>query len=229
MSCRDIRLAIGAEPSATSADIEAHVAECTACREFRREMRTLDRHIHRALELDLEATPGVTVPVARPQRIWRPRWAMAASVTFAVITGFILWSALPRSTLARDVVDHMKYEPQAWAATLPVDRGAIERVLGRIGLEIDPAEGGHIVFVETCLVRGKLVPHFVVRTDQGAFTVLILSDEQVGGSERFATQGYTGILVPSTRGTVAILNRNAADPQEEANRVMRALHIEAAS
>jgi hypothetical protein len=43
--------------------------------------------------------------------------------------------------------------------------------------------------------------------------------------KRFATQGYTGILVPSDRGTIAILNRNASDPHEEAERVMRALHI----
>jgi hypothetical protein len=228
MSCRDFRLIIGAEPDGTSSDLEAHLAECTACREFRREMRALEQNIHRALELDLAPQPGRALP-ARPQRIWGPRWAMAASVTFAMIVGFILWSAVPRSTLARDVVDHMKYEPHAWAATMPVHASALARVLGRAGLEIDDVEGGQIVFVETCLVRGKLVPHFVVRTDQGPYTVLILPDEFVKDEERFATQGYTGILVPSSRGTIAVLNRNAADPQEEADRVMRALHIIAAS
>jgi hypothetical protein len=227
MSCRDIRLAIGAEPAAATADIEEHVAACTACREFRREMRMLDQNIARALEIDLQPLPqGERVAArARPQKIMRPRWALAASVMLAVIAGFVLWSALPRSTLARDVVDHMKFEPHAWAATLPADASAIARVLARAGLEIDSVEGGQIVFVETCLVRGKLVPHFVVRTDQGPYTVLVLSDEHVKREERFASGGYTGVLVPSSRGTIAILNRNAADPQEEANRVMRALRI----
>jgi hypothetical protein len=228
MSCRDFRLTIGAEPDGTSSDLEAHLAQCTACREFRREMRALEQNIHRALELDLAPQPRPAAPV-RPKKIMRPRWAVAASVTLAVVAGFVLWSAWPRSTLARDVVDHMRFEPHAWAATLPVHAPAIARVLGRAGLEIDDLEGGQIVFVETCLVRGKLVPHFVVRTDHGPYTVLVLPDEFVKSEERFATQGYTGILVPSSRGTIAVLNRDAADPQEEADRVMRALHITAAS
>lgn len=225
MSCRDVRLAIGADPAAASADIESHVAACSACREFRKEMRVLDLNIHRALALDLE-------PVSRPvrRRVPRPRWAVAASVMLAVIAGFALWSALPRSTLARDVVHHMKFEPHAWAATVPVDAADITRVLGRAGLELDEVEGGQVVFVETCFVRGKLVPHFVVRTDKGPYTVLILPDEHVDEEERFASQGYTGILMPSARGgSIAVLNRNAEDPQEEASRVMRALHIAAAS
>jgi hypothetical protein len=124
----------------------------------------------------------------------------------------------------------MKFEPHSWAATMPVEAPAIARVLGRAGLELDEVEGGQIVFVETCLVRGKLVPHFVVRTDKGPYTVLILPDENVDDEERFASQGYTGILLPSARGgTIAVLNRSAADPHEEASRVMRALHIAAAS
>jgi len=225
MSCRETRLAIGAEPGGSSAPLEAHLAECTACREFQREMRSLDRNIHRALALDLApATRGAQVtPLARGPS--RPRWALAASVVVAVLAGFMLWSAYPRSSLAGDVVDHMKFEPHAWVATMPLEASAIARVLGRIGMEIEPVQGGDIVFVQTCLVRGKLVPHFVVRTDHGPYTVLVLPDEHLKQEERFASQGYTGILIPSERGTIAVLNRSAADPQEEAQRVMRALHI----
>jgi hypothetical protein len=225
MSCREFRLVIGAEPGGSTPELEAHLQSCTSCREFRREMRTLDQDIQRALALDIGSMPRSAPARPRVTKLGRPRWALAASIVAAMVGGFALWSADPRSSLARDVVDHMKYEPHAWVATMPVERSALTRVFGRIGMTIDPVEGGDIVFVETCLVRGKLVPHFVVRTDQGPYTVLILSDEEVKGEERFATQGYTGILVPSDRGTIAILNRNAADPHEEAERVMRALHI----
>jgi hypothetical protein len=223
MSCREYRLVIGAEPAGSTPELEAHLQGCTSCREFRREMRTLDGEIHRALALDVDAMPRAAPP--RPAKLGRPRWALAASIVVAIIGGFALWSADPRSSLARDIVDHMKYEPHAWVATMPVDQSALTRVFGRIGLNVDPVEGGEIVFVETCFVRGKLVPHFVVRTEKGPYTVLILADEQVEQEQRFATQGYTGILVPSDRGTIAILNRNASDPHEQAERVMRALHI----
>jgi hypothetical protein len=223
MSCRDYRLVIGAEPAGSTPELEAHLASCTSCREFRREMRTLDQEIHRALALDVDAMPRAARPRAR--KLGRPRWALAASIVVAIIAGFALWSADPRSSLANDVVDHMKYEPHAWVATMPVEPSALARVFGRIGMTVDPVEGGEIVFVETCFVRGKLVPHFVVRTEKGPYTVVILPDEQVKEEERFATQGYTGILVPSDRGTIAILNRNASDPHEQAERVMRALHI----
>jgi hypothetical protein len=222
MSCREYRLVIGAEPTGSTPELESHLSTCTSCREFRREMRTLDKEIHRALALDIDAMPRTARP---PAKLGRPRWALAASIVVAIIAGFFLWSADPRSSLARDVVDHMKYEPHAWVATMPVEPSALARVFGRIGLTVDPVEGGEIVFVETCFVRGKLVPHFVVRTEKGPYTVVILPDEQVKEEERFATQGYTGILVPSDRGTIAILNRNASDPHEQAERVMRALHI----
>jgi hypothetical protein len=224
MSCREYRLVIGAEPAGSTPELETHLQSCTSCREFRREMRTLDGEIHRALALDVDAMPR-SAERPRPAKLGRPRWALAASIVVAIIGGFALWSADPRASLARDIVDHMKYEPHAWVATMPVDASALTRVFGRIGMTVDPVEGGEIVFVETCFVRGKLVPHFVVRTDKGPYTVLILSDERVEQEQRFATQGYTGVLVPSDRGTIAILNRNAADAHEQAERVMRALHI----
>ncbi len=223
MSCPEYRLVIGAEPGGSTPGLEAHLASCTSCREFRREMRTLDQEIQRALALDIDAMPRAARP--RSTKLGRPRWALAASIVVAIVAGFALWSADPRSSLASDVVDHMKYEPHSWVATMPVEPSALARVFGRIGMTVDPVEGGEIVFVETCFVRGKLVPHFVVRTEKGPYTVVVLPDEQVKEEERFATQGYTGILVPSDRGTIAILNRNASDPHEQAERVMRALHI----
>ena len=55
---------------------------------------------------------------------------------------------------------------------------------------------------ETCLFRGRLVPHFVVRTEQGPFTVMILPEERVRAPEHFQESGYSGMLLPG-RATAA--------------------------
>jgi hypothetical protein len=47
--CAQVRFALGAEPLATTALLEAHLRECVACAEYRREMIELEQKIRAAL------------------------------------------------------------------------------------------------------------------------------------------------------------------------------------
>jgi len=55
VNCSDVHLTLGAEPSATSPELEAHLRECAACAQFRGEMQKLDEKIRRALTIDIPA------------------------------------------------------------------------------------------------------------------------------------------------------------------------------
>jgi hypothetical protein len=237
MICSTSRRTIGAEPRATSPELEEHVRACAACADYRREMRVLDDNILRALALEpaalrsdgaarahVRAVPSST-ELVRSRRFLTGsrRWALAASVVLAIVAALVLWSAFPRTSLASDVVAHVVMEPWSLKSTASVPRQELAAVLRRAGLQLDPLEG-EITFAHSCWFRGRWVPHFAVRTEQGLVTVLVLPDEHVRNVERFSQGGFSGVLLPAPQGSIAVLGRNGLDPQKPAQQVLRALH-----
>jgi hypothetical protein len=258
MNCTDAHLAIGAEPHATTPELEQHLRECAACAEYRREMLALDDQILRALRLDAAALKGdasgrtsmrvvagqrqddaegvgsrahdthAPPASARPLSVLRRGWALAASVLFAIGVGIALWAALPRHTLAADIIAHVVSEPQAWRGTeTPVSAESLSEILGHSGLRIDSIHQ-EVLFAQTCFLRGRLVPHFVVRTHAGPVTVLIMPDEKVTEPMRFEENGYTGLLYPHAKGgSIAVLGQSMADPDREVRQFVSAIHFAA--
>jgi hypothetical protein len=242
MKCADAHLAIGAEPNSLPPELERHLRECVGCAEYRREMMELDEHIHRALQLDLatlesdaparthvrlvaESTLPEQQPAPRAAAV-RRQWALAASVLFAVAVVLVLWGALPRHSLAADVVAHVISEPIAAKFGPPSSSAPLADVLRSAHLRLDPIHD-EVVFAQTCFFRGRLVPHFVVRTDQGPVTVMILPNEKVKQAERFEEGGFRGILLPDAgRGSIAVLSRSKLDAEQAAREILGALHSE---
>ena len=227
MNCSDVHLTLGAEPATTSPELEAHVRECAACAQFRAEMLRLDEKIRRALTVDIpplehDATPSSRPVVQRPAPYARSRqWALAASVLLAVVVVLVMWGALPSHSLAADVVSHVVSET---IDESPVDDREVRSVMERAGLRLDPIDPS-IVFVRTCFIRGRLVPHFVVRTADGPATVLILPNERIKGAERFTGSGYKGLLIPDAqKGSIALLSRANVDLERYAGEIRHAVH-----
>lgn len=224
MKCSDIQLSLGAEPSATSAELEAHLRECAACAQYRREMVKLDADIRRALMIDPEEMKAAVPPRAAAAPASRMRqWALAASVLLSVAAILVLWGALPRHSLAADVVSHVISEPVPGSLDHPVDPKTIRDVMAYSGMKLDPINPS-IVFMRTCLLRGRFVPHFIVRTEHGVATVVIMPDEHVAAPEAFEGSGYKGLLLPDgKRGSIAVLSRSDFDPMHYAGEVRRAV------
>jgi len=240
MKCSDAHLAIGAEPQGTSPELEQHLRDCVSCAQFRSEMRDLDVQIHRAMKIDMAALkadaparPSVRLvsnsPPAPPARqSWLSnvtrQWAMAASVLMALGVIFVLWGALPRHSLAADVVAHVISEPMpSPEAPLPLPK--LEGVLQGANVKMDTINT-EVLFAQTCFFRGRLVPHFVVRSGDTAVTVLILQNEQLKGSEHFAGSGYDGVIIPiKGHGSVAVLSRKGIDTDRQAKEILSALHF----
>ena len=255
MNCADVHLALGAEPGLTSPQLEVHLRECAPCAQFRREMLRLDDSIRRALMIDMEAlgrdtAVGVAASTAAgPRAGASPRlagsdaraqgsrigamtpaysgvrqWALAASVLLAVAVTLAMWGVLPRHSLAADVVSHVISETIDEPLDGAVDESAVRAVMEQSGLRLDPINPS-IVFVRTCFLRGRLVPHFIVRTEHGTATVMILPDERVKSPEHFDGSGYKGLIIPdSENGSIAVLSRSDVDMERYAGEIRRAVH-----
>ena len=253
MNCTEVHLRIGAEPQATTAELEAHLGECAACADYRREMLELDAQILHALKVDLAAlendvpradVPASDVPKSEPparpavrlvtntppapeKTSWAAsmarQWALAASVLFAVAVVLVLWGALPRHSLAADVVAHVISEPWSKGERV-LSPAVLEAVLQNANLRLDPLDYD-VLFAQTCFFRGRLVPHFVVRSRGAAVTVLVLLNEPLKAPEHFAESGYSGVLLPNAgHGSIAVLSRTSIDSEREAREILSALH-----
>ena len=234
MNCSDVHLTLGAEPSATSPELEAHLRECAACAQFRAEMQRLDEKIRRALTIDIPAhefrAPPLpaTYTLTKTQDRSRARsWALAASVLLAVAVVLVMWGALPSHSLAADVVSHVLSEKIDGPLESPVDESAVREVMERSGLHLSPINPS-IVFIRTCFLRGRLVPHFVVRAEHGTATVLVLPDERVKAIEHFDGNGYKGVIIPDAKkGSIVVLTRGDVDMERYAAEIRDAVHPQA--
>jgi len=229
MNCGDVHLHLGAEPNATSPELEAHLRECPECVQYQREMLRLEDKIRHALMINLPAAkPASEKPASERTRISgysRGRqWALAASVLIAVTAVLVLWGALPSHSLAADVVSHVVSEPIDGPLESPVDEAIVREVMERSGLHLSPINP-NIVFIRTCFLRGRFVPHFVVRAQHGTATVLVLPDEPVKSLEHFDGAGYKGVILPDAqKGSIVVLSRGDVDMERYAAEIRDAVH-----
>jgi len=227
MRCEEARLQIGAEPASASPALEGHVQSCPPCREFRDEMRTLDANIRRAMEQPPQsaaapATGGARTRARGPVVAWR-QWALAASVTLATFAVLALWLLRPGESLARDVVAHVRDEPESWLAAQHVDAAGIDKALRGAGVELN-ITSDKITYAQSCWFRGHYVPHLVVQTARGPVTVLILRHEAVSRRHEFHEAGLTGVIVPDGTGSLALLARGSGNIDDIAGQMQQDVH-----
>jgi hypothetical protein len=214
--CRHVRLAVGADPSHLSADIEAHLATCAECRKFRDETLALDGRLRAALELPL--------PQFRRRSPPARRFALAASVVLALVVAGGAWLFRPTSALASEVVAHVQEEADSWSSHEQMPDDSIAAVLAAAGVEFDARMP--VVYAAPCLFRGRRIAHLVVRTSHGPLTVMLLHHVSVPRRERFSEDGLNGVLLPAGSGSVAVLARDASVPAAEADALVSAVHWE---
>lgn len=153
----------------------------------------------------------------------RPRlFAFAASLAAALIVGFTLWLSRPAESLAAEIVTHVEGEPGSWSKTQPVAADHLEAVLRKSGVKLGPGMQP-VVYASSCWFRGHFVPHFVVMTQDGPVTVMILANEHVDAPQQFKESGFSGLLVPARTGGVAVISRTPMALAKPASEVVAAL------
>jgi Protein of unknown function (DUF3379) len=217
VNCQEARILIGAEPCASSPELAAHLAACHACTDFQLEMVALEANIRRALE---QAPVRIR---ARPRLPVQPRWLVAASLLLAFLATLGVWAFRSEDTLAHEVVAHVIAEPQSWTGMDAVPEFELTDVLRKSGV-ILAATPYSVVYARSCWFRGHYVPHMVVRTAHSLATVLILRNESVGTRQSFHEDGLSGVIVPSTHGSIAVLAASGAQLDELAERMRLAVH-----
>ena len=215
IDCTQYRRSQLAAPQEMPVDVRAHGEQCPECTEFTRRLLGFEARLARAVRLTAEAAPIRRSRQGRPLRHLRGDrgWlALAASMLLGVGFAAVLWLAAPRPTLAEALVAHMAGEPQAWRRTdVPVPEPRLSGVLRDAHVQLS-SRAGLVTYANSCRFRGHRVPHFVVQSDRGPVTVMVLVHESVRAAVHFDEQGYRGVIVPVPgHGAIAVLTHGGAD------------------
>jgi ferric-dicitrate binding protein FerR (iron transport regulator) len=224
MQCSEFRKQAGADPQHLSAEVQAHCAQCAACTAYLQQMLRLDGLLKRALDVPVPVTPNNVTALRRESPSTVRHWyALAASLLLAVMLGAGIWLISPRESLAAEVVAHLHHEPGTMVATAArVNPAELDEVLLRAGVRLKTGSQ-KVSLARTCVFREATIPHLVVQTQEGPITVLVLPHEQVDSPQSFNEEGYAGTILPSGRGSIAIVANSSAAVQQAAAELAEAV------
>jgi len=240
MNCLEFRRCIGAEPGLQNPAIGQHRADCATCARYQDQLRAMDTLIGRALRVDLPPAAAAAGPetALTPPRgggagpRGSPRWleqrwyALAASLLLGVAIAATLWVSFPAPSLAAEVIDHVLHEPDAWNSEQALTAEEVASAFGSSGLRLKAAAGA-VTYARRCWHKGHWVPHLVVRTASGPVTVLLLAHREVQAAVPLEDAGFSGVVLPAPRGSIAIVGRGSVDRDEIARQVFEAVEWDA--
>ena len=91
-----------------------------------------------------------------------------------------------------------------------MDAQSIDSALRGAGVKLD-ITSDRISYAQSCWFRDHYVPHLVVQTATGPVTVMILRNQHVNGRRTFQESGMSGVIVPASQGSIAVLARGGAN------------------
>lgn len=223
MNCIEFRRLLLTEPLNRQAEFEEHRRGCAACAGAAAQSARLERLIEAGIRVpvpeDLSAKILLRHAFRRPEPSrWPFRLALAASLLLGVLLNAgIRWEDARLESVEREVATMVNMATYAMAANRPIDDHQLDQALQVVGAR---AEGtvGAATFASQCVVRGKLAGHLVVREDGfSPVTIFVIPDRVVTDRETFREAGWSGVLVPVGKGTIAVLGAG----EDVVNRVER--------
>ncbi len=228
MDCNELKQRILADPSATYD--EADLAACDGARALLDEVRALDEKLKPAMAIDvpplsmpelpeIDTDKVVGLPTRRGGKA--PIWlATAAAVTLAAFLGINSFVGHDHSGLSIEdqIIAHMDHEPWSLKVTdVPVNDRRLNRIVPASIANVSH-DAGLITYAESCEINGNVVPHLVIQGERGPVTIILLPDEEVDGPSRFEGGGFSGVLVPVGKGSIAIIGEEGPENLERIQR-----------
>jgi hypothetical protein len=205
MNCFEFRKICITEPRCANDAYRRHRDECPACAAFAERQDDFERALTAAVEVEVPA--GLDARVILRQTTEqafssRRRFMYAASVLVTLgLAGGLLWR--PRAQPVDELVmAHILDEPEHLMSQDVVPRERAASVLASLGMAVQ-GDLGVIRFAARC--PGRPGAHLVLAGSHGPVTVMIMPDHPVPGRQMLARSGFTGVIAPAGKGSVAVV------------------------
>ncbi len=225
MNCMGFRRALSVRPASQDPEALAHRRECAACDAFARRQADFERSLVEAARIPVPeglasrvlVAHGVALEGSRRVRQSRFQAALAAVATLGVIAS---WLGLRPEPLARAVLGHIDAEPSHLSDRRDLSREQVNAVLAPLAIVVE-AGLGRVDYAGTCTIRKRLGAHLVLPGSRGPVTVLFMPDERVPDRMPVVDARRLGIIVPASRGSIAIVG----EPGEKLEEIERRLRL----
>ena len=231
MQCLEFRRRILTEPNCVDGDTTAHAAECPACRRFAERQQAFERELKVACTV--EVPEGLCHRVLLQQRLVHRRrlrriWQavlVAASLLLAVSASVLVMPAGLTGhvdQLGVAAIEHVAAEPDLLAHAEPVPLGLVNAALMPIGARfVDRI--GEVRYAGPCAFKNHMGGHLVLGGTTGPVTILLLPKEPLAKPVTVRKLGWQGMVLPASRGSVALIARPGEDLTSLTEQVRRAL------
>ncbi|MFV1997119.1 MAG: DUF3379 family protein [Acidiferrobacterales bacterium] len=214
MNCIELRRRLLESPGDHREDIQTHLELCESCREFASRSQAIEKEL--AVALSLEVPEHLTSRILLRQSTSieklnrnRRRWwgAIAASVVLIFgFAGMLVVNNYPTS-LNATVLAHVNSELRHLNDRTNVQLAQVNKILLPFGSQVlKPI--GRVRYAGTCRIRNYDGAHLVVTSELGVVTLLWMPGEYVSSSRNLSDDRFTGIIVPTKTGSVAIVGEN---------------------
>lgn len=212
MNCLEFRRTHGSEPRSPTPEHLGHARACESCRAYLLRASEFERSLKDAMNVDLpqNLTSRILLKQSfeKPTRslVWRRSlYALAASVLLALgLIGSMSYIRNLPPPLEREVVHLINQATHTLQARGPVKPEELVAQLQPVGFEVD-GQIPDLTFAGRCYVRGKLSGHLVMKGMVAPVTVLLMSNEYVSRRVIFESGAWQGVIVPTGRGTMAVV------------------------
>lgn len=154
------------------------------------------------------------------------RWmSLAAALVLAVGLSLGMFKLGESHGVQNEVLAHIDNHRYELEKDDNINLVSLNNVLQEHGL-IANENIGYVKHVSNCPIDGKMVPHLIVKDDQGkAVTVMYIPWEEAAERTPFSNESFSGILVGSQKGSFVIVSEDPSSLQPIEDRVMSGMEV----
>jgi len=201
------------------------------------ELQQLDKQLHNALQVPVpkglaaRITLRQTLENHQRRKVRQRRWglALAACIVLLVSVGsWRVWVWEPTLSTAPHlstlVLQHIRQEPHALLAEQQVSAERIQTLLSNFGGRLQQ-ELQNVSYAGLCIIYQELGMHLVLDGQQGKVTVLLIPEVTVSQVEWVQDSDFAGLILPMSRGGIAIIGEKTEPLQLIAAQVQESIRF----
>jgi hypothetical protein len=228
MECLEVRRLLTTDPNQRDDALVMHLHECNSCAAFSQQLQLEAHQVEKALQLDVPQGLAERIllnqsTVIRTRRRQRIGLALAATVVLSVGVSFGLLRNGMQDGLQEAVIAHVKAEPEHLSSQQITSLTDLNALMNKHGARLSHSVGT-VNYAGSCVIRRTKGVHLVVDAEGKPVTVLYMPDETVSHSEAFVGQQFRGVILPTGKGSLAIVGQDDSSVQEVSQRFESALH-----
>ncbi len=208
MNCLEFRREKLADPRRLTAEAQAHLSDCAACRGFAAEVDENEARLAEVLDVPVPEGLAERIVLRRKtQTRFSPRLGMlAASLVLTFAFGFQQWRDFSSQDYAKLAIEHVMHEPESFTTVRSADPELFRRVMHTFGGEMQ-ASLGKVRYMKLCPVPEGTGWHIVFETEDGKLATLILipAKRMKADSEQAQVGGWNAVARPGGQGFYAVI------------------------